>query len=72
VTGDQVNMEVEDIAGLDNLDVIDVVLVLISSAKVGVALVVLVGFRHTVLYRPGLVCTFLGSTTCLPAGDDSR
>jgi hypothetical protein len=43
VTGDQVNVEIQDIARLDGLDGIDIILVLISPAEIGVAVVVLVG-----------------------------
>lgn len=51
VTGDQVDVEVENFASLENLDIICIVFELISSAKEGIALVVGVGFLYSVLYR---------------------
>lgn len=56
VTGDQVDVEGDDLAGCNSADVVLVVLVLVTAAEEEVALVIGVGNLDRILNRAGSVC----------------
>jgi hypothetical protein len=62
MASNEVNVEWHDIAGLHGVDIVHVVLILISSAQVGVAFIVRVRGAYGVLDRAGEICSSCIST----------
>lgn len=53
---DHIDMEVEHIAGLDRLDVVGIILILVAAAEERVAVVIAVGNFYGILDRTGWIC----------------